>query len=255
MKATSNASDMGWQHRIRRGACIRKWAPRGYACGCGAAILCCQGGCTAPPANVEPLAIRAEPLEGDDVSGVEPLLLDEAAPPFGEDVALAAVPVWVPEPPHLPCLILEAQLQPLLALKRKVALGVLLGYHQPVQLPNITWRQRLLKQGLPLPITHQLTPAIVFIVITTTLELGRTQFISHRRIIASVSPRGTWVAIEWHGPLIMGLGEDVFELRGAEMTPLAFWVFWRQVLDGHTGIWCVRCYPVMRIQSKWGKTK
>lgn len=48
-------------------------------------------------------------LEGDDVAGVELLVLDETAPAFGHDVALAAVPVGVTEAPGFSVTVLEVQ--------------------------------------------------------------------------------------------------------------------------------------------------
>lgn len=86
----------------------------------------------------------------DDVAGVEPLLLHEAAPPLGQDVALAAVPIRVSEPPRLPAVVLEAQQQPFLsaAVQGKVLLGLLLRYHKAVELANVARGQGLLKQGL-----------------------------------------------------------------------------------------------------------
>ena len=47
--------------------------------------------------------------EGDGISGVEALFFDETAPTFGHDVALAAGPVGVAEPPLLSGVVLEAE--------------------------------------------------------------------------------------------------------------------------------------------------
>jgi len=63
----------------------------------------------APPSDKEAVSIGAVALKQDDVAGVEALVLDVAAPPFGEHVALAAVPVGVAEPPALTRLVLETQ--------------------------------------------------------------------------------------------------------------------------------------------------
>lgn len=103
-----------------------------------------------PPTDEEPVGVGAVAVEEDDVPGVEALVLDEAAPALGEDIALAAAPVGVAEPPPLPGLVLEAQQLRRLADQREVLLRVLLGYHQPVQLPHVARRQRLLEHRLPL---------------------------------------------------------------------------------------------------------
>lgn len=63
----------------------------------------------APPSDEEAVSVGAVALEQDDVAGVEALVLDIAAPPFGEHVALAAVPVGVAKPPALTRLVLETQ--------------------------------------------------------------------------------------------------------------------------------------------------
>ncbi|KAI8555468.1 hypothetical protein RHMOL_Rhmol05G0174900 [Rhododendron molle] len=53
-----------------------------------------------PPLNL--LVARLTPLERNNTGGIELLLLDEPDPPFGQDVALAFVPVRVTEPSWLP---------------------------------------------------------------------------------------------------------------------------------------------------------
>lgn len=71
-----------------------------------------QGGIALPPApppDEEALRVDAVTLEQNDVARVKALVLDVAAPPFGEHVALAAVPVRVAEAPTLPRLVLETQ--------------------------------------------------------------------------------------------------------------------------------------------------
>ncbi|PKA57320.1 hypothetical protein AXF42_Ash002624 [Apostasia shenzhenica] len=113
-----------------------------------------SGGGGAPltaAADVKEAAVSGLPEEEDDIAGIKLLLLDEAAPSLGEDVALAAAPVGVAEPPRPAAFILEAQQQPLLAgasVQREILLGVLFGDHQPVQLPDVARRQGLLKHGL-----------------------------------------------------------------------------------------------------------
>lgn len=62
-----------------------------------------------PPPNEEPLRIITVALEQNDVAGVKTLVLHVTAPPLGENIALAAVPVRVTEPPALPRLVLETQ--------------------------------------------------------------------------------------------------------------------------------------------------
>jgi len=63
----------------------------------------------APPSDEEAVGVGAVALEQDNVAGVEALVLDVAAPPFGQHVALAAVPVGVTKPPALTRLVLETQ--------------------------------------------------------------------------------------------------------------------------------------------------
>lgn len=46
-------------------------------------------------------------LKGDDITGVESFLLDEAAPAFGHHVALAAGPVRVTKPPRFSTAVFE----------------------------------------------------------------------------------------------------------------------------------------------------
>lgn len=60
-----------------------------------------------PPPDEEAAGVDAVAREDDHIAGVETLLLDEAAPPFRQNVALAAVPVGVPESPRFPQFILE----------------------------------------------------------------------------------------------------------------------------------------------------
>ena len=107
----------------------------------------------------EELLLRAVRGVGEDdgVPGSEALLPDEAAPALGEHVALAAVPVRVPEPPHLALAVLEVEEHALAcggrrrrclrrALQREVLLGVLLGDHEAVELADVAGRDRLLEQ-------------------------------------------------------------------------------------------------------------
>lgn len=70
----------------------------------------------APPVNVQPVSIEfpEATVEGDNVAGVELLLLNEAAPAFGHNIALAAVPVGVSEAPQLAVPVLEVEEKPLI---------------------------------------------------------------------------------------------------------------------------------------------
>jgi hypothetical protein len=89
--------------------------------------------------------------EGDGVPGDEALLLDEAAPALGHDVALAAVPVGVAEAPVLAGAVLEAEEEALLVgrrVQREVLLRVLLRDHQPVELPHVARRDHLVEHVL-----------------------------------------------------------------------------------------------------------
>lgn len=63
----------------------------------------------ASPSDEEAVGVGAVALEQDNVAGVEALVFDVAAPPFGQHVALAAVPVGVAKPPALTRLVLETQ--------------------------------------------------------------------------------------------------------------------------------------------------
>jgi len=106
-----------------------------------------------PPIYVQPMSIHiAKPtLEGDGVTCIQLLLLHETAPPLCHHIALAAVPIRISEPPHLPIPVLEIQEQTLLVRRRikgEVLLRVLLRYHQPVQLPHIARCHHFLKHVL-----------------------------------------------------------------------------------------------------------
>ena len=68
------------------------------------------------PIYIQPMSIQIPKatLEGDNVTGIQLLLLNKAAPPFCHHIALAAVPIGIPESPHLPIPVLEIQEQTLL---------------------------------------------------------------------------------------------------------------------------------------------
>jgi len=87
--------------------------------------------------------------EGDGVPRGKSRGADEAAPPLGHDVALAAPPVGVPELPQRAAAVLEAQLRPG-AGSREEPLRVLLRHHQPVELANVARGQHLVEHVLPL---------------------------------------------------------------------------------------------------------
>lgn len=98
-----------------------------------------------------PIQIPYTTLEGHNVTGIKLLLLHKTAPPFGHHIALAAVPIRISEPPHLPIPVLEIQEQTLLVRRRikgEVLLRVLLRYHQPVQLPHIARCHHFVKHVL-----------------------------------------------------------------------------------------------------------
>ncbi|PKA64306.1 hypothetical protein AXF42_Ash009526 [Apostasia shenzhenica] len=125
--------------------------------GCGFCRSRAPGASLPAAADVEAVAVGAAAKEEDHIACVELLLLDEAAPALGEHVALAAGPVGVAEPPRLSGLVFEAQqktLLPGLAVEREVLLRVLLRDHQPVQLPDVARRQRLLEHGLLVAAAH-----------------------------------------------------------------------------------------------------
>jgi len=97
---------------------------------------------SSPPIYVQSMSIHIAKatLERDNVTCIQLLLLHKTAPPFCHHIALAAVPIRISEPPHLPIPVLEIQEQTLLVRRRikgEVLLRVLLRYHQPVQLPHI----------------------------------------------------------------------------------------------------------------------
>ncbi|WVZ10773.1 hypothetical protein V8G54_015303, partial [Vigna mungo] len=91
------------------------------------------------------------------VTGFQILFFNEPAPTFGQNVALATIPIRVAESPHFPRNVFEVQQNALRrrranavnALQREVLLRVLLRDHQPIQLPHVTRRNRLLEQLLP----------------------------------------------------------------------------------------------------------
>ena len=69
-----------------------------------------------PPIYVQPMPIQLPntTLEGHHVTSIKLLLLNKTAPTFGHHIALAAVPIGVPEPPQLSIPVLKIQQQTLL---------------------------------------------------------------------------------------------------------------------------------------------
>lgn len=63
----------------------------------------------APPVYVQPMSIQftEAALEGNNVAGVKLLLFNKTAPTFCHHIALAAIPVRVPEPPQLAVPVLK----------------------------------------------------------------------------------------------------------------------------------------------------
>lgn len=91
-------------------------------------------------------------VEGDNIAGVEFLVLDKSTPSSGYDIALAAAPVRVAETPYLSIcpILLEVEEKPLVRgggvlvenvpcgpLERKVFLSVLLGNDQAIKFSNV----------------------------------------------------------------------------------------------------------------------
>lgn len=98
----------------------------------------------ASPGYEEAVRICEVTVKGNDVAGVEALVLDVSAPAFGQDVTLATVPIGVTEAPALAGLVLETQQDalgvPSPTAQREVLLCVLLRDHQTVQLPHVARR-------------------------------------------------------------------------------------------------------------------
>lgn len=104
-------------------------------------------GPTPPPPYEQALIVVPVTLEHNDITGVEALLLHVAAPPFGQHVALAAVPIRVPEAPALAGLVLEAKQQARVAAEREVLLGVLFRDDEAVELADVAGGQWLFEHG------------------------------------------------------------------------------------------------------------
>uniref|UniRef100_A0A8R7V7E9 Uncharacterized protein n=1 Tax=Triticum urartu TaxID=4572 RepID=A0A8R7V7E9_TRIUA len=113
-------------------------------------------GATPPAVDEE---ARAGAAEGDGVAGGEAAIADEGAPPFRDDVALAAAPVGEAERPRLPAAaaVLEPQHgsgagRPRRAAgnpREEVPLREVLGHHQPVQLAHVARCHHLVEHVLP----------------------------------------------------------------------------------------------------------
>lgn len=70
---------------------------------------------TSSPPNEQTVTVSTVSFKQNDITSIESLLLNIAAPAFGQHVALAAVPIRVAESPALSRLVLETQQQPLVA--------------------------------------------------------------------------------------------------------------------------------------------
>nr|GLL43453.1 ap2 erf and b3 domain-containing transcription factor rav1-like protein [Ipomoea trifida] len=105
------------------------------------------------PVDVELFFRSGRSVETHNVSGFQALLLHEPAPPLGQHVALAAIPVRVPEPPYFPVGVLEVQEDSFggdgAVLEREVLLRLLLGDHEPVQLAHVARSHGFLEEPLP----------------------------------------------------------------------------------------------------------
>lgn len=120
-------------------------------------------GLAAAAGDEEALREGAVSVEQNDVASVEAFVFDVTAPSFGQNVTLATVPIRVTEAPTLPGLVLETQQQPLRRrrVEREVLLRVLFRNHEPVQLPDVARRQRLLEHGYLLLLLRQVISSLV----------------------------------------------------------------------------------------------
>jgi hypothetical protein len=123
----------------------------------------------APPINVETISteVAEAALEGHDISGIELLLLDEAAPAFGHDVALAAVPVRVAESPGLSISVLEVKEEAFLVgggVQREVLLGVLLWDDKAIEFSHIAGSDNFVEHVLSL---HHVDALLGFVLLVS----------------------------------------------------------------------------------------
>lgn len=125
-------------------------------------------GLVAGAGDEEALRVGAVSVEQNDVACVEAFVFDVTAPAFGQNVTLATVPIRVTEAPALPRLVLETQQEPFRRrrvtagrVKREVLLRVLFRDHEPVQLPDVARRQRLLEHGYLLLLLRQVISSLV----------------------------------------------------------------------------------------------
>lgn len=189
---------------------------------------------TTPPPNEEALAVVSAPLEQNDVAGVEALFLHVAAPPFGQDVALAAVPVRVAEPPALAGLVLETQQQALLGAGRvsaaegEVLLGVLLGNDEAVQLADVARRQRLLEHGLLVVDLLQFSVGgVVVLLVEVEVEI-------EGRGLLGAKPGGLVILIQLRVEITRGSVHRGLLLTSSVVPPLRFLkVGGREMVQGH----------------------
>ena len=134
-------------------------------------------------------------VEQNDVASVEAFVFDVTAPSFGQNVTLATVPIRVTEAPTLPGLVLETQQQPLRRrrVEREVLLRVLFRNHEPVQLPDVARRQRLLEHRFFLLFLRQIISSLVrndnvvfLVVVFVQVETGS---------VGITKPRGSFLLL------------------------------------------------------------
>lgn len=104
-----------------------------------------------PPIDKKTVFLQlADPsLERNYIARIKFLILDETAPSFGHNIALAAVPIRVPEPPWLPIPVLEIQQKAFLIggrIQGEMLLGVLFWDNKSVQFPYIAWGNYFVEQ-------------------------------------------------------------------------------------------------------------
>lgn len=152
-------------------------------------------GLVAGAGDEEALRVGAVSVEQNDVACVEAFVFDVTAPSFGQNVTLATVPIRVTEAPTLPGLVLETQQQPLRRrrVEREVLLRVLFRNHEPVQLPDVARRQRLLEHRFFLLFLRQIISSLVrndnvvfLVVVFVQVETGS---------VGITKPRGSFLLL------------------------------------------------------------
>jgi len=157
-------------------------------------------GLVAGAGDEEALRVGAVSVEQNDVACVEAFVFDVTAPAFGQNVTLATVPIRVTEAPALPRLVLETQQEPFRRrrvtagrVKREVLLRVLFRDHEPVQLPDVARRQRLLEHRFFLLFLRQIISSLVrndnvvfLVVVFVQVETGS---------VGITKPRGSFLLL------------------------------------------------------------